>query len=83
MARAGKVQRVRRNFVIIVNEYRPGCLPQNETIVAKETASYFRKEGITKFSATGGGEFIQVERFNLYEYVMTHDTSLTKADPMK
>lgn len=77
IAQAGTVQKIREGFVLKVSEYPPfKRLAQERTIVSSETKLYFRKKGIVKYSATGVGEIISLERERLYEFILTFNTNL-------
>ncbi|HLP17506.1 MAG TPA: PP2C family protein-serine/threonine phosphatase, partial [Bacteroidota bacterium] len=77
IAQMGSVEKIEPGFTVKVSEYRMfKDLSKHRTIVAKETNSYLRSKGIQKYSATGVGDLVKVDGFELYQYVLSFNTLL-------
>ncbi len=67
----GDAELIKKDFRLRVSEYPVFLqLPRKGTIVATETNKYLRQKGIKLYSATGVGEKVRWEGYNLYTYVI-------------
>ncbi len=68
---AGKVQRIKKGFVLPLEEYPIfKLIPQKRTILANETNEILKKKGIFRYSASGVGEKHKIKDDYYYEYLL-------------
>ena len=68
---AGKVQRIKKGFVLPLAEYPIFKLvSEKRTILANETNEILKKKGIFRYSASGIGEKYKVKDEYYYEYLL-------------
>ncbi len=68
---AGKVQRIKKGFILPVAEYPIfKLIPQKRTILANETNEVLKKKGIFRYSASGVGEKHKIKDAYYYEYLL-------------
>ncbi len=71
----GKVKSLADNYMIKVTEYPDFVKIGNQkTLLGSERNADLRKEGISKYSATGVGDKIKVKGVPLYQYLLAFNT---------
>jgi len=77
IAQVGSVQKIRDYYRLRADRYALfKLLPQQRTVVLKETNRYLRRKGIIRYSATGVGEVVTIRNTPLYQYVLSFNTTL-------
>ncbi len=68
---AGKVQRIKKGFVLPVKDYPIfKLIPEKRTVLANETNEVLKKKGIFRYSASGVGEKVKIKNYLYYEYLL-------------
>ena len=78
---AGEVEHIARNFRIHVKDYPLfRQIPKKGTVVGTETNKYLLQKGIKHYSATGIGEKVRWQEFNLSQYIIAINAEYLKHD---
>lgn len=77
----GKIKSLKDNYTIKVSEYPDFVKIGNvKTLLSSERNADLRKEGISKYSATGVGDKIKVKGIPLYQYLLAFNTDTDNQD---
>jgi len=78
---SGNIEKVGTDFRISLKEYAVfNDVAKRRTVVARETNRTLRSRGITKYSATGIGETVQIGKLHYYEYLMAFNAQSHERD---